>query len=282
MTRRVRSEEKRRSPYKATDEQLLWLENNYGRMKIQNIEFEYNSRFPDNPITIWQIYRLNYKHGWKEKNHNIPPRQYKVWSDDMIQFCREHATEYTYKEMADKLNEVFGSNIIEEQISSMYSRYKIRNGKPTAFHKGHVPVNKGKKWSEYLSTEKQEACRKGCFKKGHESSNKNPIGTIVIRTDNGGNKNRKYRWIKVRDNRTDNYEIYARWLYEKTYGVKLDTTDLIIHLDGNTLNDDINNLFLVKNAENGTLNKSYKVSENPEITKASILTIRLNLKIKGH
>lgn len=277
MTRRVKSTEKRRSPYKATEEQLHWLEQNYGTMKIQNLEKEYNSRFSDNPTTKWQIYRLNYKYGWKEKSHNTPPRQLKVWTKEMIQFCREHATEYTYRGMAEKLNELFGTNIIEEQVSSLYSRYKITNNKPTAFHKGHVPSNKGKKWSEYLSPEQQEACKKGCFKKGQESFNKKPIGTIVIRHD-CHRKGQAYRWIKVRDGKTDNYQMYSRYLYEKTYGVKLKTEELIIHLDGDSLNDNIDNLMLVKNTENGTLNKSYKVSDNPEITKASILTIRLAQK----
>jgi len=279
MTRRIQSTEKRRSPYKATEEQLKFLESNYGKVTMGNLVKMYNAKFPSNPITNWQIYRFNYKYGWKEKAQDPPHRNMTVWTKEMIEYCKIHAKEYSYRDMAKKLNEVFGTDIKEEQITSMYTRYGITNDKPTAFHKGHVPANKGKKWSEYLTPEQQEACKKGCFKKGQESFNKKPIGTIVIRHD-CHRKGQSYRWIKVRDGVSNNYQMYSRYLYEKTYGIKLKTDDLIIHLDGNPLNDDIENLFLVKNTENGTLNKSYKVSSNPDITKAEILTIRLNQKLK--
>lgn len=280
MTRRIKSEDKRRSPYKATEEQLNFLEENYGKVTMGNLVKMYNTKFPSNPITNWQIYRFNYKYGWKEKSQNPPHRNMSVWNKEMIEYCRLHAKEYTYREMANKLNEVFGTDIKEEQITSMYTRYGITNDKQTAFHKGHVPANKGKKWEEYLTPEQQEAAKKGCYKKGHRPDSYKPLGSIVIRRDCHRKSCKGYRWIKVKDDRTDNYQLYARYIYEQHYGVKLNTDDLIVHLDGDSLNDDIDNLFLVKNTENGTLNKSYKVSDNPELTKASILTIRLNQKIK--
>ena len=279
MTARVKSTSKRVSPYKASEDQLNFLKENYGKIKIHKLTDLYNEKFPSNKITKWQIYRLNYKYGWKEKNKDIPRRVAKVWSKEMIDYCRNHAEEYTYREMAQKLSEVFKVNIIEEQITSMYSRHGIRNNKPTAFSKGHVPANKGKKWSEYLTPEQQKACLKGCYKKGHKPDSYKPLGSIVIRGD-CHRKGAKYRWIKVKDNVTNNYMLYSRYLYEQHYGIKLKRNELIIHLDGDSLNDNIDNLMLVKDSENGTLNKVYKVSNDPEVTKASVLTIRISQKLK--
>lgn len=277
MTRRVKSKEKRRSPYKATQEQLDFLKQRYGKVKISVLVDEYNKLYQDNPITPWQIYRFNYKYGWKEKI-DVGPRPYTVWTDEMIEFCKQNAKGISYRDMASLLNEKFGTNLLEEQVSSLYSRYKITNDCPTAFHKGHVPANKGKKWEDYLTPEQMERCRKGQYKKGNVPYCWKPVGTIVTKTSEG---KKPYNWIKVIDNHgSNNFMLYSRYVYEQHHGIKLKSDDVIIHLDGNSLNDDINNLMLAKNSENATINKMYAGITDPELKRASILTVRLNKKIK--
>ncbi len=44
---------------------------------------------------------------------------------------------------------------------SLPPRRVFRNAKNGRFLKGHVPANKGKKWSEYLSKRQQKRCAKG-------------------------------------------------------------------------------------------------------------------------
>lgn len=107
-----------------------------------------------------------------------------------------------------------------------------------------MPANKGKKWEDYLTPEQNN-------------------------------------WIKVIDNHgSNNFMLYSRYVYEQHHGIKLKSDDVIIYLDGNSLNDDINNLMLAKNSENATINKMYAGITDPELKRASILTVRLNKKIK--
>lgn len=279
MTRRVKSEEPRRSPYKATDEQIEFLKQRYGQTKMEELVKEYNEAFPESPITNWQIYRLNYKYGWKEKT-KVGFRPLHVWTPEMIKFCEDNCKGHTYKEMAEMLTKEFGVDIIEEQVGSLYSRKGLTNGLQTAFHKGHIPMNKGKKWDEFLTPEQQERCRKGCYKKGNRPHTWRPVGTIIIRNDKH-RVGKGYRWIKVQDlHGTDNFMLYARYVYEQHHNVKLKTSDLIVHLDGDPLNDNIENLMLVHAEENGILNKSYRGIDDPDLKKASVLTVRLGRKIK--
>lgn len=46
------------------------------------------------------------------------------------------------------------------------------------FKKGFTPLNKGKKWTEFMPVESQKRARSACFKKGHIPKNHDPVGTV--------------------------------------------------------------------------------------------------------
>lgn len=97
-----------------------------------------------------------------------------------------------------------------------------------------------------------------------------PIGAITISQNN--------KVIKIGKNK---WQHYARWVWENHYNEKLSPDEVIIHLDGDTLNDNIENLYKTKLVIQLGLVRAFKIqSGNPEIMKAAILTQELKQIIK--
>lgn len=279
MTKRIKNEQPRISPFVYTDEQINWLNENAPIMQLKQIPIEFNKRFGTN-ITYWQIASANRRiYHWKPTRKLNRPRI--LWKQEHIDYMLTIYKGRLCKETAKMINDKFGSNYTEQQVSSFLGNNHLKNGVDTNFKKGHKAQNKGKKWADYMSPESQAKARQTCFKKGNISANNVPIGTISIRRD----KDRKrmyYNWIKVKDGcQQENFMLYARYVYEQAHNVKLKKNQLILHLDGNSLNDNIDNLMLIEQKENAVLNKEFKVSDDPNITKASVLTIRIDQKLKG-
>ena len=98
----------------------------------------------------------------------------------------------------------------------------------TVFKKGHIPWNEGK-MGIHLSPKTE-------FKKGQKSLRWLPVGTKTIRID----KNKTKRcWIKIVE--PNNWEEYSKFIWKKHFG-KLLKGDVTHHIDGNRLNDEIENI----------------------------------------
>ena len=101
----------------------------------------------------------------------------------------------------------------------------------TTFKKGSTPWNKGKK-GIHLSPKSE-------FKLGNNVKTSFPIGTITIRkSKNNGSR----QHIKI--NLPSKWEEYAKYVWKQYYG-KVLNGDIIHHLDGDTLNDSIENLIAI-------------------------------------
>ena len=105
-----------------------------------------------------------------------------------------------------------------------------RGSKPnkTAFRRGHVPWNKNRK-GIHLSPSTE-------FKKGQKSIRWLPVGTKTIRVDK--TKIRR-RWIKIAE--PGKWEEYAKFIWKKHFK-KLLKGDVTHHIDGDRLNDSIENI----------------------------------------
>lgn len=70
-----------------------------------------------------------------------------------------------------------------------------------------------------------------------------PVGTIRIRTRKAGRHRNRVRYIKVRNSGPykDRWTEYARWLWEQKNG-PVPAGKRVAHLDGDTLNDSLDNL----------------------------------------
>lgn len=108
--------------------------------------------------------------------------------------------------------------------------------------KGSIAHNKGKKQADYMTAEQIEASKKTHFQKGHLPGNTLYDLAITERTDRRGNK---YKWIRIG---LAKWMQYHRYLWEQTYG-KVPEGCNIQFKDGNTLNCEIDNLYLISRSD---------------------------------
>lgn len=94
---------------------------------------------------------------------------------------------------------------------------------------------------EKNATPRQRAEAKRRKKMGRENPKSIPVGTVRVHQKKRGGGHR--RMIKVRDDgpRAERWVPFGSWLWEQTHG-PTPAGHRIMHLDGDTLNDDIGNL----------------------------------------
>ena len=161
-------------------------------------------------------------------------RRSSVWPPDRVEQFINLYPNHTKEEIAQALGttpsavtaKAFELHLRKDQ-EWMRSKYMA-----TAFKKGHSPINKGKKWDEYMSAEGQKNCRRTCFGKGHVPANKKPIG-YERRTVDG------YWEVKVAEPNV--FKAKHRILWEQHHGPIPRGTN-IVFIDGNPENITIGNL----------------------------------------
>lgn len=119
------------------------------------------------------------------------------------------------------------------------------------FKKGIIPVNKGKKQSEYMSPETIEKTKATRFKKGHVPENKLSVGSITIRSYGKNYKNGpnyKVKYIKIAEGSFDWVPLHIyNWLQS---GQDIPEGFVLAFKDGNQLNPELENLHLISMKEN--------------------------------
>lgn len=194
------------------------------------------------------------------------------WTQEELDFIRETFQTYDVNQTLIIFNERFKLDITKSQLKGIIDKYKIHCGR-----KGHVAHNKGKKWSEWMSKEGQNNCRKTTFKKGQLPQTTLPVGTegfmkdgyvVVKMPTKTGTKGRPYWRLK-------HHLIWeaANGPIPKGYNV--------IFADGNKLNFDLDNLVLVSNQELMTMNaKKLIYKGNADATKCGVTLSKLMIRGK--
>lgn len=139
--------------------------------------------------------------------------------------------------------------------------------------KGHIPFNKGKKQSEFMSEESIQKTKKTRFKKGNlpHNTNSEGNGAIVKRKDTTG---RPYKYIRIDIGR---WELYHRFLWEKHNG-PIPDTHIVVFKDGDTLNTNLDNLQLITREENMYRNSKHNFPSDiiPSLVLINQLEKKLN------
>lgn len=115
-------------------------------------------------------------------------------------------------------------------------------GRKFLIRKGTVPPNKGKKQTEYMSTEAIEKTKHTRFLKGHLPNNTLHDHVISDRRDKTG---RVYRYIRIG---LSKWKPYHRYVWEQTNG-EIPKGYNVQFKDKNTLNCAIENLYLISRSE---------------------------------
>lgn len=164
-----------------------------------------------------------------------------------------------YKLAYPTVKKVYWSRTTPKQRAAVRRRKLLRWGAKGRFRKGHATWNKGLKGIHLsLATEFKVGCLRGAAARKWR-----PVGSLTIRHDSasrrlrdrkrkGGGRfhGRRRRWIKVRDDGRiqDRWIPYARWLWMRANGT-IPAGYNIVHLDGDTLGDRLDNLALMTDAE---------------------------------
>lgn len=165
------------------------------------------------------------------------------------------------KEMAERLNQIFGASYTKSQIKGYYGNNGLNSGLTGRFEKGHIPPNKGKKGWSAPGT---EATR---FHAGNLPHNTKPIGWERKQADG-------YTYVKVRmrpsrSDCNDNFVAKQRLIWEAANG-PVPEGHVVIFKDGDKGNFNLNNLALISKQENRILNQRGLRSSYPELTEAGI------------
>lgn len=138
------------------------------------------------------------------------------------------------------------------------------------FQKGHQPANKGCKQTEYMSIAQIEKTKKTRFKKGDIPKNHKPIGYERITRDG---------YIEVKTTEPNVFELKHRLIWTK-YNGAIPSDCVIRFRDGNKLNVDISNLYLVSKSENMISNTIHRYP--PKLKKAIRAYGKLKKTIKKY
>lgn len=210
-----------------------------------------------------------YRNGQKQWTREEYLKYQKHYPQGMYEFVRDNSWGVPSKDMAEMVNEKFGTNYTPTMMKQYRQRFGIKSGVTGWFRKGRPPANKGHKMTEYASPEALERCKRTQFKKGDRPKNELPVGTVVINTD--GYKLRKRQ---MEGNTWERWEFLHRAVWEEHYG-PVPEGMIVSFKDSNKLNCSIDNLMLITRGENSALTAKHYRFQDPELTETALNTIRL-------
>jgi hypothetical protein len=205
--------------------------------------------------------------------------QLKDYSKD-LEFIKDNFPKYDGKTLA-KMMKISSVKIYELAREAGFSDLIEQRKKQTRIQPGSVPPNKGKKWDDWMSKEKQENVLKASFKKGNKPYNTKPFGNVRLSKEG-------YLLMKTKEiHKNRNFVPIHHLIYESFHG-PINDKELIRFKNGNKYDLNPDNLEKVSMAQNGIINKfndksiakKYKLELNPE-TKKLTETIR-NSKLINH
>lgn len=209
-----------------------------------------------------------------------------IYTPEMCEWLKANSKGVKYKDLALMFTERFGVKVTADGLSQKCKKLGCPNGLTGCFPKGHVPMNKGKSWDEYMTKEQQAKARKTCFVSdgsiNNSKFNLKKIGAERIDVDG-------YTLVKVEEPKKatecsrgqKGWVFKQRLLYEKYHNVKLKPNDCIIFLDNNKQNFNVENLYKITRHENLVLNENNLRTEYPELTMAGIDLTKLLIQLKG-
>lgn len=183
-----------------------------------------------------------------------------LFTENQKQFLIDNVKGITAKALTELVNGEFGLSLKESQVKAFKARHKLPSGLSGCFPKGHVPVNKGRKYPGRTSSTS--------FKKNIAPHNTLPIGTEILRDDS-------YLWVKIAEPNVWRQKSFLVW--EATYG-EIPKDHVIVFADQNRLNFDLDNLVLISRKELFICNQKRFLVANDQLSKAGILVSKVIAK----
>lgn len=219
-------------------------------MRDQDLARECNAALGTN-FTAQKMKSFRGNHGYRNyMSKQLSSEEYwkyqTYYPAGMYEFIRDNSWGVPSREMAEIVNEKFGTSFSASGMKNFRARHKIRSGVTGWYQKGHAPGTKGKTLEEicHHDPEKLARVRSTYFSKGHTPKNKMPIGTVLVKSDG-------YLWKKIGEGAREWKQVHIM-LWEEANGPVPDGMRLTFK-DGDRMNVDLANLALVTPAENAVL-----------------------------
>lgn len=215
-----------------------------------------------------------YRSGRKQWTKEEYWRYQNRYPKGMYEFIRDNSWGVSSKDMAEMVNEKFGTSFSPTMMKQFRQRHGIKSGVKGWFQKGHAPGNKGKHLEDYITDpERLEDVRRRIsptqFKKGQRPANEMPVGTVVVNSN--GYKLRKKQ---MEGTLWERWEFLHRAVWEEHNG-PIPEGMAITFKDSDRTNCDIDNLMLVTKGENAALTRLGWRFDDPDLTTAALGVIRL-------
>lgn len=239
------------------DEVREFIEENVTGRTAKKLADLTNERFGTNfTAAKMKSYKNNHKLRSGTKRGN--PKGYsKVYPPGVRGFIAKNVVGLGNAELAELVNQEFGTEYTIEQIKAYKKNNKLDSGLTGHFPKGHEPFNKGKK-KFWIGGEETQ------FKKGHRPHNWVPLGTERISKDG-------YIEVKIREGQFQkNWRGKHILIWEKENG-PLPEGHAIVFGDRDKRNFDVDNLICVSRAQLARLNQNGLIQNDADLTRTGVV-----------
>lgn len=198
---------------------------------------------------------------------------YNTYTEEQTEFLTTHASGISRRELTDLFNARFGTNKTVLAIKTWCNNRGLSSGNDGRFTEGHTSWQTGMSGEEYMSHFTEDSFKKsiaGLMIRKHD------IGDTILKSGE--------LWVvvSVEDNvpLTDRIVIKRRYVYEQAYG-KIPKGYRVIHLDGNRLNCELDNLYCIPSKYIPLINKNHWLTDSREHTLTAIKWCELYYALKA-
>ena len=217
-----------------------------------------------------------YRNGKKQWTSEEYWKYQTLYPQGMYEYIRDNSWGVSSREMAERVNEKFGTSWTPTGMKQFRQRHGIKSGCTGWYQKQHTPGNKGKKLEEYVTDPERLAdIRRRMaptqFRKGERPANELPVGSIVVNC-----YGYKLRKKQMEGGLWDRWEFLHRAVWKEHNGPIPDGM-VVSFRDSNPLNCDISNLMLITKGESAALTSLGLRFEDPDLTDTGLAVVKLRL-----
>lgn len=158
-------------------------------------------------------------------------------TEELVALYADHTNEEIAKAIGSTSSAV-GARAFKLKLTKS-KEFLLRCSSKSFFPKGHRPMNKGRKQTEYMSAEQIEKTKATRFRKGQVPKSHKPVGYLRITRDG---------YIEVKTREPNVFELKHRLVWSEYKG-EIPPGYNIQFLDGNRQNVSIENLYMISRSE---------------------------------
>lgn len=184
---------------------------------------------------------------------------------EIAQYIRNNYHNLYSYELVVAINDTFNTNVTLSAVKNFKYRNRLLGAKPRGGRKGRKPWNTGLKKGD----ERLKNMEKTWFKKGSRPPQELPVGSETLKDG--------FVFVKIENGI---WKRKSHIVWENHYGTPVPKKHMIIHADGNQLNNDIDNLVMIDWAVLLRMNKNMeRYSDDADLTKAGVLISKIEQEI---